>query len=92
MGNAQPSGVRDFVSNSQPFISPNPVRKQLHFTWKYGNCHWEIITADGQNILFGFANGETGQIDVSKLKPGFYILKLTEKGEGISSVSKFIIE
>jgi len=73
-------------------ISPNPVRKQLHFAWKYRNYRWEIITADGQNILYGFANDETGQIDVSKLKPGFYILKLTEKVEGRSSSTKFIIE
>jgi hypothetical protein len=92
MGNAQPAGIGDIVGRAKAVITPNPVRNQLHFTWKYVNCSWEIISADGRNVLYGFATDETGQIDVSMLKPGFYILKLTEKSEGQTSSTKFIIE
>ncbi len=92
MGNAQPAGIGDIVGRAKAVITPNPVRNQLHFTWKYGNCRWEIITADGRNVLFGFSTDDTRQIEVSMLKPGFYILKLTEKSEGQTSSTKFIIE
>jgi hypothetical protein len=92
MGNAQPAGIGDMVTKAQIVITPNPVSNHLHFTWKYGNCRWEIITADGQKVLFGFAPDDSEHINVSMLKPGFYILKLTEKSEGRSSSTKFIIE
>jgi hypothetical protein len=92
MGNAQPAGIGDIVGRAQAVIIPNPVSNQLHFTWKSGNCRWEIITADGRKVLSGFATDDSGNIDVSMLKPGFYILKLTEKSEGRISSSKFIIE
>jgi hypothetical protein len=92
MGNAQPAGIGDIVGRAQAVIIPNPVSNQLHFTWKSGNCRWEIIAADGRKVLSGFATDDSGNIDVSMLKPGFYILKLTEKSEGRISSSKFIIE
>ncbi len=92
MGNAQPAGIGDYAGKAQAVIAPNPVGNQLHFTWKYGNCRWEIITADGRKVLNGFAIDGSGHIDVSMLKQGFYILKLTKRSEGRTSSTKFIIE
>jgi hypothetical protein len=85
--------VVDVAEPDQNFdfnVYPNPSSDLLHvdFSNSFGNKYsYELITVTGAVSLSGKINsGET--IDVSALSKGFYMLRLTNNVNGISSVRK----
>lgn len=80
---AAPLGMaEDTRSGIQAF--PNPVNDRLTLLLP-GNseCQVEIMQSDGVTILKSTISGPKAEINVSQLRHGFYILKITTNGNAV---------
>lgn len=61
-------------------IYPNPVKDRLHVEGLGGSSLVRILTMHGQQLLSMVLQGEHGEIDLSELEPGIYLV-IVEKGD-----------
>lgn len=60
-------------------VYPNPVKENLNISLN-GNARIEILTLDGRQIMISVIDG-FGQVPVSRLKNGVYLLRIHPAGE-----------
>ncbi len=72
-------------------IYPNPARKRLFIrnVQAVETAYYQIVDVQGREVLQGTLNGK--ELDVSTLRPGFYILRLMFAEKRKSFSAKFII-
>lgn len=63
------------LRNDGSRIYPNPVQELLHIEGTGRITAWKIVDAEGRTVLYGGAL-ENGQLDVSALTPGIYVIEL----------------
>jgi hypothetical protein len=81
-GSTMPSGLS---------LSPVPVRDVLHFTSEQKLTNVHVIAADGRQVLTFKVYGSTGNIHVSELKAGTYIM-VGEHSDGSTIRQRFVKE
>ncbi|MCB0752823.1 MAG: T9SS type A sorting domain-containing protein, partial [Ignavibacteriae bacterium] len=86
--NVGPLGTGDYSYGNSIVINPNPVRDNLFINTDKTIYRLEIFNTMGQKV-FSEENLKTMEIDVSNLKSGVYLLKLTDD-QNNSTVKKFI--
>ena len=73
-------------------IYPNPVRDVLKFDTAFmqhvSNPEIVVVNGLGQDVLK--VSGYTDYLDVSGLKSGLYVVKITDRNTGASFCKKFI--
>jgi cyanophycinase len=91
MGDVSAAGINT-TGNGMPILSifPNPVHDALSLSESYRNASWEILGSDGRVIQKGIFYGEADLIDVRKLSPGFYSIRLSDKSNRAIASGRFI--
>ena len=84
------TGVSSFIATKIE-VYPNPVGDKLSIeSAKYFNFNYEIYDITGKQYLSGKLNSNKASLDVSHLRSGIYILKITDSEGAIRK--KFIKE
>ena len=63
-------------------IFPNPAKETLTINLKscnFESVNYSLINATGQIILYSKFNSQEELIDISKLDPGIYFVKITSR-------------
>ena len=75
------AGTEDFSPTNSINIYPNPIAETLFINSKDAVTEYQIYSLEGRKLISG-EDENLSQIDVSKLSPGNYIVKLkTKDGE-----------
>ena len=72
-------------------LSPVPVRDVLHFSSVQELSRVQIIAADGRLVLSQSAHGQRGNIQVSEIKAGTYLI-LGMHSDGSTVRQRFVKE
>ncbi|MFW6019461.1 MAG: T9SS type A sorting domain-containing protein [Bacteroidales bacterium] len=89
----QPNAIDTFSESGQLKISPNPSKGEVRISWNGADSQrisYKIVNSRGELIDSGEYSGDGHKLNLSFLKPGLYILKLTGKKKTVSQ--KLIIE
>ncbi len=88
--NQLPLGVNEFSGNRfKNLVYPNPAHDYIELSNKMisDQLSYSIFDAIGRKVLFGFASDITTTIDIRKLPPGLYFVRL---GDSNTEALKFI--
>jgi PKD repeat protein len=70
-------------------LSPNPAEETLTVSYAADeNTRVNIYTVSGKNVITGKLSKDVNDIDISKLKPGVYLIKVSSGKESVTK--KFI--
>ena len=92
LGNVQSAGIKSFVKTNTLLILGNPVHDELAVKWDNGPYDWEIIDLNCKVLHKGKSTKELAQIDISILRYGMYLIKLTDFQNSRTISSKFVKE
>ncbi len=92
MGSILPSGIPTLKDEFGLVLSPNPVRNKMTLSYRMNDFNWSLINLPGGEIMRGKASGSFVQIDVSQLRPGFYLVRINGDYSGYSHYAKFLKE
>ncbi len=91
MGDVSASGINTAGNGIQKLsLFPNPVHDALSLSQSYRDTSWEIIGSDGRVIQRGIFSGDDDVIDVLKLTPGFYSIRLIDISNSVIASGRFI--
>ena len=79
---------RASFANSEIKLYPNPVKNELNVERITGNAELSIVDIQGKELIKTTAEYQTRTIDVKKLSPGVYYLRV-ESANGITTL-KFV--
>lgn len=79
-------GVNETVPATSVEFYPNPVQNILHISSAEDIINIEILAVSGQVVLAKKMNGKRTELDVSKLSPGMYIVKIQNKNLKIETI------
>ena len=86
-----PVGVKT-INGFEPIrVYPNPAQAALYIDHSLPVKRIEVFNAVGQSVQSAPLNASAGQLDVSKLPPGIYLLQLTGNS-GIMGYARFVKE
>lgn len=84
-----PTGVKDVLSTSNVSIFPNPAKDELNISLPLNgeSTNVSIYNVIGEVVFTEnmIANGTTSKFDISNLKSGVYVVKLTAAGSEYST-------
>ncbi len=89
--NINTSGTGIGTVNGFPYISiyPNPATQQLRIDGALAGTTLELYNVTGTRLLTTILNGHDDVIDVQKLQPGIYLLRLSGN-DGRQGTMKFV--
>jgi hypothetical protein len=91
MGDVSAAGINTAGNGIQKLnLFPNPVYDALSLPKSYKDASWEILGSDGRVIQRGIFSGEADRINVRKLTPGFYSVRLTDNSNRAIASGRFI--
>lgn len=76
---SNPTGIEN-IKTSGIKLYPNPVNDQLNFISSENINSISILNLTGQEVLQSKMNSASGQVNVSALPKGIYILKIFSTG------------
>ncbi|MBK6964896.1 MAG: Type 1 glutamine amidotransferase-like domain-containing protein [Bacteroidales bacterium] len=91
LGDVSAAGINTAGNGIQKLsLFPNPVYDALSLSQSYRDTSWEIIGSDGRVIQRGIFSGDDDVIDVLKLTPGFYSIRLIDISNSVIASGRFI--
>lgn len=80
----------DYPNLNELLVFPNPTTHKIYISTDFQNYNYQLISLTGNIVLQGKL--QTNEIDVSEIKSGIYILKLTDSKLSKESIMKIIKE
>jgi hypothetical protein len=71
---------------------PVPAIDQLHLELPDGRWNLDILNVNGQRILFRESLQSGEQVDISALRPGFYLMHISHPGDQRNGSGKLIVK
>ena len=85
-GGANVISADETDGNKKITAYPNPVKDLLNINMSSAGNNMQLFNSRGTMVLQAKAIGTNGQLDVSRLTPGLYLVKISKEGRLISQL------